>query len=431
MGGDAFSDESELTDESEGVEGGAGDTESEEDDDEMGGGDSDDADDDQEEPYQSRQRRGGNHPGQHSDAVSEEEEGAEEEVEGDNADSEEDEEEAAEGLASLTTGKGSVVSVEGSDDVANGDSAGLNTLSSVVEADENSDSDSLSSSRRSAKSKKAKSTSRLNEVTVASDLDEDTENADESDDEQDDDEQKDETENRPKSHSREMSSLGHLAKAAKRGGPRSAATGLLAGAPSITVDEAGSGAASASTSREASPKEEEEEEEEDQALRSRDDDKDDDKAKDGEVDADTPIQEAEETALEEDPSTDEAATKRQEAMEMLTKIEIGFAVLRDKLYVERMGEVNKESEMILDGKKKMVLFHVSDALIGTHPDLIYLTNVIEARRERRLQLVERYFEQSQQQYDRVARVNESAAWSNWRVSGMRRLMDTLADVDAA
>ncbi|PWN39705.1 hypothetical protein IE81DRAFT_326263, partial [Ceraceosorus guamensis] len=50
-----------------------------------------------------------------------------------------------------------------------------------------------------------------------------------------------------------------------------------------------------------------------------------------------------------DTGTDEAALKRQEAMEALTKIEISFAALRDRLYVERMEEVNKESEMILDG----------------------------------------------------------------------------------
>lgn len=48
-------------------------------------------------------------------------------------------------------------------------------------------------------------------------------------------------------------------------------------------------------------------------------------------------------------ATDEAAQRRSEAMEALTRIEIAFAALRDRLYVERMAEVNRESEMILDG----------------------------------------------------------------------------------
>lgn len=88
-------------------------------------------------------------------------------------------------------------------------------------------------------------------------------------------------------------------------------------------------------------------------------------------------------------------------MEALTKIEIGFAVLRDKLYVERMEEVSKEGEMIYK---------------GTHPDLIHLTNLIELRRERRLKLVELWFEEQQKQYARVASSEEAAAWSHWRVS---------------
>lgn len=104
---------------------------------------------------------------------------------------------------------------------------------------------------------------------------------------------------------------------------------------------------------------------------------------------------------DEDTSTDEAAIRRQEAMEALTKIEIGFAMLRDRLYVERLQEISKEGEMILD---------------GTHPELLHLTKAIELRRQRRTQLVEMWFEQQEQQYERVAKAEEFAAWSIWRSS---------------
>ncbi|CCF49854.1 hypothetical protein NDA10_000530 [Ustilago hordei] len=104
---------------------------------------------------------------------------------------------------------------------------------------------------------------------------------------------------------------------------------------------------------------------------------------------------------DEDTSTDEAAIRRQEAMEALTKIEIGFAMLRDRLYVERLQEISKEGQMILD---------------GTHPELLHLTKAIEMRRQRRTQLVEMRFEQQEQQYQRVAKAEEFAAWSIWRSS---------------
>ncbi|KIS66382.1 uncharacterized protein UMAG_05376 [Mycosarcoma maydis] len=104
---------------------------------------------------------------------------------------------------------------------------------------------------------------------------------------------------------------------------------------------------------------------------------------------------------DDETSTDEAAIRRQEAMEALTKIEIGFAMLRDRLYVERLQEISKEGDMILD---------------GTHPELLHLTKAIEMRRQRRTELVEMWFEQQEMQYERVAKAEEFAAWSIWRSS---------------
>lgn len=152
-----------------------------------------------------------------------------------------------------------------------------------------------------------------------------------------------------------------------------------------------------------------------------DEDEDSDKAKaaeDAEAEADTKVQEVEHAEAEhldtaagtpapdaaehdDDASTDEAAIRRQEAMEALTKIEIGFAMLRDRLYVERLQEISKEGEMILD---------------GTHPELLHLNKAIEMRRQRRTELVEMWFEQQEQQYERVAKAEEFAAWSIWRSS---------------
>lgn len=48
-------------------------------------------------------------------------------------------------------------------------------------------------------------------------------------------------------------------------------------------------------------------------------------------------------------SDDAFLRKRAEAMEALTRIEIEFARLRDRLYVERMTEVEKERIGVEDG----------------------------------------------------------------------------------
>lgn len=45
-----------------------------------------------------------------------------------------------------------------------------------------------------------------------------------------------------------------------------------------------------------------------------------------------------------------AAKRRQEAIEALTKIEIEFAQLRDKMYLEKMEEVAKERWQIENGE---------------------------------------------------------------------------------
>ncbi|CAO1618390.1 unnamed protein product [Parajaminaea phylloscopi] len=128
--------------------------------------------------------------------------------------------------------------------------------------------------------------------------------------------------------------------------------------------------------------------------------------------AGTPMPEQHEQ--EDDQATDEALIRRNEAMDTLTKIEIGFALLRDRLYVERTEEVSKETEMILD---------------GTHPELIHLTALIEVRRQHRLRMVELWFEEEQRHYAKMAAAEEREAWLSWRhnVAELRReSMDDLS-----
>jgi hypothetical protein len=41
-----------------------------------------------------------------------------------------------------------------------------------------------------------------------------------------------------------------------------------------------------------------------------------------------------------------------EALAALLKIEIKFAALRDQLYIERMNEITKEEEMVMNGTSR-------------------------------------------------------------------------------
>ncbi|KAG0019323.1 hypothetical protein BGZ81_009773 [Podila clonocystis] len=76
-----------------------------------------------------------------------------------------------------------------------------------------------------------------------------------------------------------------------------------------------------------------------------------------------------------DEEDDDLETKQihKEALEALTSIEVEFACLRDKMYEERMMELDKEVEMINN---------------GTHPELSSLMQEIAQKREQRLQVAD-------------------------------------------
>ncbi|KAI8141959.1 Sds3-like-domain-containing protein [Fennellomyces sp. T-0311] len=62
-----------------------------------------------------------------------------------------------------------------------------------------------------------------------------------------------------------------------------------------------------------------------------------------------------------------------EALDALTKIEVEFARLRDKMYQEKMSELNEEALMIAR---------------GTHPELVTMMETIEKKKNKRIQTAE-------------------------------------------
>ncbi|GAA6060059.1 hypothetical protein JCM10212_003020 [Sporobolomyces blumeae] len=106
-----------------------------------------------------------------------------------------------------------------------------------------------------------------------------------------------------------------------------------------------------------------------------------------------------ESEHEEDTSDAAFMRKRSEAMEHLTKIEIQFAQLRDLLYVERMSEVEKDRIAIES---------------GTHPELIHLSQLLELRRNKRLELAKAWLSGLEASYDRQYLSDEHAMWNRWQ-----------------
>ncbi|KAK4046199.1 hypothetical protein OIV83_006274 [Microbotryomycetes sp. JL201] len=90
--------------------------------------------------------------------------------------------------------------------------------------------------------------------------------------------------------------------------------------------------------------------------------------------------------------------KRLEAMEELTKIEVAFATLRNRLYTERMSEVEKERIGVET---------------GTHPELIHLNRLIELRRKTKLDMAKKLLDGLCVGYEKRLIEAEHTVWQAW------------------
>ncbi|BGP39959.1 hypothetical protein JCM10450v2_003939 [Rhodotorula kratochvilovae] len=118
---------------------------------------------------------------------------------------------------------------------------------------------------------------------------------------------------------------------------------------------------------------------------------------------------------EEDTSDDAFMRKRAEAMEALTKIEITFARLRDLLYLERLADIEKERLAIET---------------GAHPELIHLTQLIELRRNRKLELARSWLDGLEGAYQVQFTDREHANWNSWQDDRGRERMRMLDEANS-
>ncbi|GJJ14795.1 hypothetical protein Clacol_009063 [Clathrus columnatus] len=100
-----------------------------------------------------------------------------------------------------------------------------------------------------------------------------------------------------------------------------------------------------------------------------------------------------------EPDLLEMPAHRAEALDALALIELKFALLRERLYVEKMEELVEEEGMIFN---------------GTHPELIHLQMELSSRRNKRLELAMRRREYEEASIRDRKRDEANSVWEWWK-----------------
>ena len=124
------------------------------------------------------------------------------------------------------------------------------------------------------------------------------------------------------------------------------------------------------------------------------------------------VSEDEEDEEVEDPleaDTDLQPPQRAEALDILAGMEVKFAILRERIYVDKMEEIAAEEAMILN---------------GTHPELLHFLTTLSQRKERRTKLASLRRDRDKEWIQKKRKADDDAIWSWWRVQkdGLRDVM---------
>ncbi|GMK59350.1 hypothetical protein CspeluHIS016_0703650 [Cutaneotrichosporon spelunceum] len=86
------------------------------------------------------------------------------------------------------------------------------------------------------------------------------------------------------------------------------------------------------------------------------------------------------------------------AVRAMFALEVKFAALRDRLYVERLEEAAREEEMVLN---------------GTHPALVQLNQTLQTRRERLHEVASRRHQETTKDLGTWRKIEDKISWSTW------------------
>lgn len=105
---------------------------------------------------------------------------------------------------------------------------------------------------------------------------------------------------------------------------------------------------------------------------------------------------------------------RAEALDVLATIELKFALLRERVYVEKMETLAWEEALVND---------------GSHPELIHLQKELRKRRDKRLELASRKRTYETVNVTKRRRVDEEATWSWWKVARDELQTDMISETN--
>ena len=126
---------------------------------------------------------------------------------------------------------------------------------------------------------------------------------------------------------------------------------------------------------------------------------------------------------DEELEADMQPAHRAEALDVLATIELKFALLREKLYVEKMEALAWEEALVANSAytKPIVCARLCErffnyrSMTGIHPELIHLDEELSKRRDKRVELASRRRTYEINDAMKRKRAAENAVWSWWKV----------------
>ena len=141
----------------------------------------------------------------------------------------------------------------------------------------------------------------------------------------------------------------------------------------------------------------------------------------------TPVAEPEPEPEQEDEDPDLQPAHRAEALDVLATIELKFALLRERVYVEKMEGLAWEEALVWDGQYSSSFSSCRSSTSpasGTHPELHHLQSELTKRRDKRLMLASKKRTLEIEAFTRKRCEQEAWCWEGWDVSiDIARLVD--------
>jgi hypothetical protein len=105
----------------------------------------------------------------------------------------------------------------------------------------------------------------------------------------------------------------------------------------------------------------------------------------------------------------------------MVKIEIMFAQVRDRLYVERLSDVHRETAAVQHGWCSLTPYNnqiYNDLLIlhastGSHPELNEYYQLLERKRDARLSLAHKIFNLKEIELNKKREAATNSVWTRW------------------